>query len=105
MTSITTNGQVEFRFFRPNVSSVKIVGDFNRGQPHSIEMHSAGDGWWTALLGFDVGDYRFRYLADGEWFSDYASYGLEPTRTGFTSILRVPGMRGATQNSCAKQVA
>ena len=28
MTSITRNGNVEFRFFRPNVSSVSIVGDF-----------------------------------------------------------------------------
>ena len=90
MTSITHDGQVEFRFFRRNVNGVSLVGTFNGWDPHSIAMKPQGDGWWTALLRFEAGDYRFHYLADGQWFSDYASFGLEPTKTGYHSILRVP---------------
>ena len=111
MTSITIDGQVEFRFFRPNVSSVSLVGDFNGWNQQSLAMKSTGDGWWTTLMRFAAGEYRFRYLADGKWFNDYASYGVEPTKTGFNSILRVIGsvegesMEGPSQNMSAKQVA
>lgn len=106
MTSITIDGQVEFRFFRPNVSSVNLVGDFNAWDKQGLAMNPAGDGWWTALIRFDVGEYRFRYLADGQWFSDFASYGVEPTKTGFISILRVPEtVRALHQDKSAKQVA
>src|SRR5580700_3495079 len=104
MTSITSDGQVEFRFFRPNVSNVSLVGDFNGWE--ALAMNASGDGWWTAMMRFDVGEYRFRYLADGQWFSDFASYGVEPTKTGYTSVLRVPDtIRSQHQDTCAKQVA
>jgi 1,4-alpha-glucan branching enzyme len=106
MTSITDDGQVEFRFYRPNVRSVSLVGDFNGSDNDTLAMNSTGDGWWTALMRFAAGDYRFRYLADGKWFNDYASFGVEPTQTGFNSILRVPETEKVKrQNTCAKQVA
>ena len=106
MTSIEQNGHVEFRFFRPNVNSVSIIGDFNGWDQHNLVMNSDGQGWWTASLRFDAGEYRFRYLADGELFSDYASYGVELTATGFNSVLRVPEQKGSQyQYSNAKQVA
>ena len=106
MTSVTQNGQVEFRFFRPNVNSVSIVGDFNGWNQHDVIMNGDGQGWWTASLPFGAGEYRFRYLADGQWFSDYASYGLELTKAGFMSVLHVPEQKGSQhQYSNAKQVA
>ena len=91
------NGQVEFRFFRLNVKRVTLVGDFNAWDEAAMPMNEAGDGWWTARVHFDPGDYRFRYLADGQWFSDYAAFGLEFTRTGCNSILLVPQTHKPTQ--------
>lgn len=110
MTSITSNGYVEFKFFRREVSSVSLVGDFNGWDQHSLAMDSVGDGWWTTTLRFDAGEYRFRYLADGQWFNDFASYGVEPTRMGFNSILMIPqrteiGSNNLYQEHIAKQVA
>ena len=37
-----------------------------------------------------AGEFRFRYCADGEWFADYAAFGVEPGRFGLDSIVRVP---------------
>ena len=104
MTSITQDGQVQFRFFRPNVDSVRLVGDFNGWDGDGLAMMSRGDGWWTADVRFEAGDYRFRYLADGNWFPDYAAFGVELTKTGCHSILRVPDFSGRTRSS-AKKVA
>jgi len=105
MTSITQDGHVQFRFFRPNVDSVRLVGDFNGWGGEGLAMMSRGDGWWTADVRVGAGDYRFRYLADGNWFPDYAAFGVELTKTGCHSILRVPDFSGRTQRSFAKKVA
>ena len=37
-----------------------------------------------------VGEYRFRYVADSAWYTDYAAFGVEPDRFGMNSLLRVP---------------
>jgi hypothetical protein len=41
----------------------------------------------------DPGEYRFRYWADGHWFTDYASHGVELGKHGWNSVLVVPAMR------------
>jgi 1,4-alpha-glucan branching enzyme len=105
MTSIRDDGQVEFRFFRRNVDRVCLVGDFNGSNNQPMAMDSSGDGWWTALMRFDAGEYRFRYLADGQWFNDYAAYGLEVTSAGLHSIVRIPPFISEQQINPAKKVA
>ena len=91
MTSVTRDGVVEFKFFRPNVRSVTVVGDFNGWRTDALSMVSKGDGWWRAETQLQGGDYRFRYLADQEWFADYASHGIEyPQTGGCDSLLVVP---------------
>jgi len=47
------------------------------------------EGYWMATMQLPAGEYRFRYCADGEWFTDYAAFGIEPSRFGMDSILRV----------------
>ena len=54
-------------------------------------MRPRGDGWWTAAVPLPHGEYRFRYVADGVWYTDFASNGVERTRKGtWNSILVVP---------------
>ena len=108
MTSITTEGKVQFRFFRPNVNLVRVIGDFTGREGDGLTMKSAGDGWWSAELEAAPGDYRFRYLADGAWFPDYAAFGIEATGVGFKSVVRIPQRRVnmmETPMIHAKQVA
>lgn len=90
MTSITRDGSIEFRFFRAKARQVNVVGDFNQWSRTSTAMRPLGDGWWAATLRFESGDYRFRYFADGEWYTDYASNGIEKDKWGTNSVLVVP---------------
>ena len=88
-----TDRHVEFTFFRRRADRVEIVGDFNDWRPGELPMQPMGDGHWRAVLLLPAGVFRFRYLADGEPFTDYAAFGLEPSeqdRTGLDSVVRVP---------------
>ena len=91
MTRLTDDGQVEFRFYRPNATDVRIAGDFNKWCRNSMTMRHEGSGWWTVTATIDSGDHRFRYYADGQWFTDYAANGVEQSKLGWNSILTVPG--------------
>ena len=89
MTSVRSNGEVEFRFFRAGASDVQVCGDFTGWQESSIPMAHEGNGWWTARVTLEPGEYRFRYVADGEWFTDFASHGVELSKQVWNSVLLV----------------
>ncbi|MGA2265852.1 MAG: hypothetical protein ABSH10_05415 [Phycisphaerae bacterium] len=81
---------VEFRFFRPGAREVHLAGDFNHWRKGEMPMVRAEEGYWSARLRLPAGEFRFRYCADGEWFTDFAAFGVEPGRFGLDSIVRVP---------------
>ncbi len=85
-----TDDWVEFSFYRPQAGAVHVAGDFNEWREGELAMSDNGDGYWTARLRLPAGEFRFRYCADGEWFTDYAAFGLEPGRFGLDSVVRVP---------------
>jgi 1,4-alpha-glucan branching enzyme len=80
---------VEFKFYRPQAEQVHLTGDFNDWRTGEMPMVRSRDGYWTARVRLPAGEFRFRYCADGEWFADYAAFGLEPGRFGLDSIVRV----------------
>ena len=89
MTSVKTNGVVEFRFFRADARAVAVAGDFTQWQEKAIPMQHEGNGWWVARVAFEPGEYRFRYVADGTWFTDFASHGVEVMTPGADDRARV----------------
>jgi 1,4-alpha-glucan branching enzyme len=93
MTSMGRNGSVEFRFFRPDATAVALAADFNDWT--QLPMRRGAHGWWTLELELEPGEYRFRYVADGEWYTDFASNGVEVGKLGWNSILVVPATGGA----------
>jgi hypothetical protein len=106
MTSVTEEGIVEFWFFRREVGDVRIVGDFDTPGGGGIAMTGSPDGWWRAKVALGAGEYRFRYVADGTWYTDYASNGVEVTGLGVHSVLVVPETRRHTaQTGAARMVA
>ena len=108
MTSIRANGLVEFRFYRPQVSSASVKGDFNKGDVNKDDLLMQRDeaGWWTATAKLPAGEYRFRYLADGQWFTDYASHGVEYEKQVWRSVLVVPEVvKQVMTDSAARQAA
>jgi len=87
---VAINGNVvEFRFFRPEARSVKVAGDFNGWRLDELPMTRSPDGYWRASKRLPPGVFRFRYCADGQWFPDYAAFGLEEGPYGFDSVLVV----------------
>jgi 1,4-alpha-glucan branching enzyme len=88
MVTQTPEGKLLFQFYRPGSRQVVIAGDFN-GWQHSFHMTKGADGWWRSQIELAPGTYRFRYLADGQWYTDYAAFGLEPCPYGWNSVLLV----------------
>jgi 1,4-alpha-glucan branching enzyme len=97
MTTVTTDGVVEFRFYRPDVRQVSVVGSFNGWRRDELPMRAQGDGWWRAEIQLHGGDYRFRYLADDKFFPDYASNGIDMGKFGWESLLFIPKTAGRQQ--------
>jgi 1,4-alpha-glucan branching enzyme len=90
MTELGKDGVVRFSFYRPGARQVLIATDLTDWQPEHA-MCPQGNGWWTAAMALAGGEYRFRYLADGVWYADYASHGVEAIKTGgWNSVLVVP---------------
>jgi len=93
MVTITTDNLVEFRFFRPNARQVYLAGDFNEWRQGELPMACSGDGYWLAWMRLPAGEFKFRYCADGEWYTDFAAFGIEPGRFGLDSVLYIPPSR------------
>jgi 1,4-alpha-glucan branching enzyme len=77
---------------------VRVAADFTQWQDKPLAMKHEGNGWWSARVKLAAGEYRFRYLADGQWFTDFASHGVELKKQIWNSILLVPeGPEGAAR--------
>ena len=88
---VNINGEwAEFRFYRPDAANVYLVGDFNDWQAGRTAMAQRSDGDWVAKIRLPAGEFKFRYCADGQWFTDYAAFGVEPGRFGMNSVVRMP---------------
>lgn len=83
---------IYFDFYRPDARQVHLAGDFNDWQEGELAMAPSKDGYWTTKMRLPAGEFRFRYLADGEWFTDYAAFGVEPGPHGLDSVVRVPAV-------------
>lgn len=94
MTSVGKDGSVEFRFLRPDAREVALAGDFSEWAPNRKMVRDV-NGWWTIRLALEPGEYRFRYVADGEWYTDFASNGVEFGKNGWISMLVVPAVGAA----------
>lgn len=90
MTTITADGTVEFMFYRSGAKDVKVAGDFTGWTQKALAMRPAKGGWWSLRIQLSGGEYRFRYLVDGNWYTDFAAQGIEMGRLGVNSVLVIP---------------
>jgi hypothetical protein len=65
------------------------VGDFNSWRTNELRMTRIAGGYWRARIILPPGEYRFKYFADGNWFVDYAAFGVESSQHGIVSVLWV----------------
>lgn len=89
--------RAEFYFYRPGARTVFLVGDFNGWRQQELPMVADRHGYWRTQLHLPPGEYKFRYLADGRWYTDYAAFGVKEGAYGLDSILWVPARQQAGQ--------
>ena len=87
MTTEKERTEVEFRFIRPDANHVFLVGDFNDWNQQSHPMTQTTSGCWVTHVNLTNGIYQFRYLADGQWYTDYAAFGVELCAGGYNSVI------------------
>jgi 1,4-alpha-glucan branching enzyme len=88
---VTIQGRrATFRFLRPQALAVYLAGSFNLWRPDELLMNHSADGFWAATLDLAPGEYSFRYCADGQWFVDYAAFGVEHGPFGLDGVVRIP---------------
>jgi hypothetical protein len=92
MVTQMRNGLIEFRFYRPEARHVCVAGDFNDWNLTGTAMARGPDGWWDCQVRIAPGCYHFRYCSDGEWFLDYASFGLDHGPFGLNSVVKVEAL-------------
>ena len=98
MVSEYISGDVEFCFLRPEARGVFLCGDFNSWNRTALPMTRLDGGWWKCRLRLATGTYQFKYLADSEWYLDYAAFGLEMGRPGtWNSVVLVGEEAGDTE--------
>ncbi len=88
MVTVAGN-RATFRFFRPHAARVWLIGEFSGWREGELAMVLDEEGFWRASLDLSPGSHRFRYVADGQAFADYASFGIEPGPFGYDSVIHV----------------
>jgi len=89
MVTHDDTGVVTFRFVCPRAREVFLAGDFNGWASDTHPMKRTKNGIWVCRLVLPEGVYQFKYLADGEWYLDYAAFGLELNTFGWNSVVLV----------------
>jgi 1,4-alpha-glucan branching enzyme len=105
VVTVRNDGYAEFKFYRPEANQVHLAGDFNNWRGEQMRMVKHADGNWVLRVKLAEGDYKFRYVADGVWFTDFAAFGVEPGRFGLDSICRIQGLEESATEAPARAVA
>jgi 1,4-alpha-glucan branching enzyme len=96
MVEVDDTGKTTFRFRHKTKGPVFVVGDFCQWQTDHLPMRRVNDGEWMLMLRLPPGTYEFRYHADGQWFTDFAAFGINHNSfKEYNSVLRIPKVRPA----------
>lgn len=85
--------KVDFTFSGVEANKVFVVGDFNKWNKTKHRMKRERSNWRLSVE-LPAGEYKFKYLADGNWFNDPAAHKyVENPYGGEDSVVIVPGTR------------
>jgi hypothetical protein len=96
MVHVDETGKATFRFRHATAGPVFLVGDFCHWQKDHLAMRKVSESEWVVMLRLPPGSYEFRYYADGHWYTDFASFGVNQNAfKELNSVLRIPKIRAA----------
>lgn len=85
----TITRQVRFSYYSPLSGHVELAGTFNNWIPSETPMSKSKDGFWTAELTLEPGQYEYKFVFDGSsWECDPDSPMVEGSH-GHNNILEV----------------
>jgi hypothetical protein len=62
--------RVRFGFFNPDAREVFVAGSFNNWNPRATPLKRDSLGDWSVEVRLPPGEYRYRFLVDGDWRDD-----------------------------------
>ena len=63
--------KVTFKFKAPgDVHAVKLCANFTNWEQGCIVMNKGNAGEWKTQVNLERGDYEYKFMADGRWFTD-----------------------------------
>ena len=83
---------VSLNYFAPEANTVAVAGDFNSWDVQANMLERNGDGWWKTNLKLCPGRYHYRFVINGEqWSEDPENSNKVPNEfASYNSILEVP---------------
>lgn len=82
--------RVMFRIYKPDARIISLVGDFNSWNPENDLMKKGDDGVWRLEKRLPSGEYRYKFIIDGEWNADVFNPLSASDNTGeICSVLRI----------------
>ena len=78
-------------YFAPEANTVAVAGDFNGWDTQAVMLKKNKAGWWKANLKLAPGRYQYRFVVNGEqWSEDPENPNKELNEfASFNSILEV----------------
>jgi len=82
---------VKIKFKAPmKANEVRIAGDFTHWDKEAIYMSKSGrTGEWTASVRVNPGEHQYRFLIDGNWYTDPTTEHMISPFGSENSVLRV----------------
>jgi 1,4-alpha-glucan branching enzyme len=62
--------RVSFYLRMPDAKEVYLAGDFNNWDASSLPLSKDSRGAWRKTLTLSKGQYQYRYIVDGKWYTD-----------------------------------
>ncbi|MGB3087616.1 MAG: hypothetical protein WBC53_07835 [Phycisphaerae bacterium] len=91
MVGVDITGKAMFRFYHAAPGPVFVVGDFCGWHTDHLPMRRVSDHEWILMMRLPPGTYEFRYYSEGNWYTDYAAFGVQQNDLGdWNTVLRVP---------------
>lgn len=73
---------------KPDAKAVYLVGEFNGWNPEAHRMVKKGNGFQKTVQ-LKPGEYQYKFLVDGEWFTDPEADQVPNNFGTMNSVVRV----------------
>ncbi|MDK2897332.1 MAG: hypothetical protein PWP04_1452 [Candidatus Atribacteria bacterium] len=81
--------RVTFKIDYPEAKSVFVTGSFNGWDTQACPLRKTKKGHWSTTLTLPYGQYEYRYLVDGEWYTDPSAPRVTNEYGSENSVIKV----------------